>query len=635
MRSKILKIASLPWIADLISLFGGAFYLFLLWKYTHTRESVLDEGAYLYKGYLFATGQYTIYQDYGPWSNHMPLSFLIPGYIQRLFGPGLDIGRYFAVLVAFLILVGLWILVRRLKGSWWAAGVVWVFIWNPVTTKTYSAALSQGLIACMLVWTLALVLGEGRSRWQIILGGVLSGIMVMTRVNMLPLLPLLALYVAWERNIRDGVLVGLVIGITLIIVHALFWPGILQLWAYWLPRGLTPFLNDFRLPAGYMRLWNPQVSLESRVLSFLYGYRLHFAAMSGIVVSTLLWPGLSRWKRQSDFRVYAFLLALFLSLLLFHMWAALGNNYCVFCLPGYMAFFSFLGLLVVPISFYAWKQRLGWRRQTILILLILALTTAIGYAAFEKIGAPLLDVHLPSVLSTFPRISTGSQPLSKILLNRFNLKFGEQRRLASAGAGFLAGGLILTIAALLRVILPRIQNLKRSSPADGLPSYAYWALLLFLVSGIVFTPTLPLGGGKNAFDCGGNTIASYQAAGEHLAKVIPPGSHVYWMGEESAVPLLYVPGIHIYPPQLNGDYSFYLNGDSDTLLKFGFWNEELNQKWLYEADFILVQDRFFDRWKDRATSIPPLEELAPSSPTAPCVSGGQIHIFKRAAPSIP
>lgn len=105
---------------------GGAIVYFLQsLRYAFTLLSVEDEGGYLLKGYWYVTGQYIPFQDYGPFTNHMPLAFLIPGYIQQWFGTGLRSGRFFAVFLGLLFLVGLWLLVRRLAGHWWAAAAVW------------------------------------------------------------------------------------------------------------------------------------------------------------------------------------------------------------------------------------------------------------------------------------------------------------------------------------------------------------------------------------------------------------------------------------------------------------------------------------------------------------------------------
>jgi hypothetical protein len=69
-------------LAAAFALIGAGLYLLHSWASAHGQASVLDEGLYLYKGYLFASGRYWPFADNGPWTNHMPLSFFIPGWIQ-------------------------------------------------------------------------------------------------------------------------------------------------------------------------------------------------------------------------------------------------------------------------------------------------------------------------------------------------------------------------------------------------------------------------------------------------------------------------------------------------------------------------------------------------------------------------
>jgi hypothetical protein len=126
------------WLADILALIGGSAYFIQSWIYAHTQESILDEGAYLVKGYLFATGKYRPFQDYGPLTNHMPLSFLIPGWIQVLFQPGLRTGRYFSVILGVLMLAGIWIVSCRLGNEWWAALLIWLIVINEPLIRTYS-----------------------------------------------------------------------------------------------------------------------------------------------------------------------------------------------------------------------------------------------------------------------------------------------------------------------------------------------------------------------------------------------------------------------------------------------------------------------------------------------------------------
>ena len=179
----LMRIKIAPRLAEFTAVIGGIFYFIQSVISAHTQLSYLDEGAYLLKGFLFATGKYWPFQDFGPWTNHMPLSFLVPGWVQVLFGPGLRTGRYLAVFLSLLMLVGIWILGRRLGGVWWAAALVWYFAINGPAIKTYSVMGSQGLVACILVWILVLVLGPGRKFWQVIIGTFLAGILLLTRIN--------------------------------------------------------------------------------------------------------------------------------------------------------------------------------------------------------------------------------------------------------------------------------------------------------------------------------------------------------------------------------------------------------------------------------------------------------------------
>ncbi len=146
------------------------------------------------------------------------------------------------------MLLGLWITARRFSGNWWAALLVWIFALNPAVLKIYSIAVPQSLIVCMLVWTLVLVLGEDRPLWQLILGSILSGLMVMTRINMLPVAPLMALYIIWQHGFMSGLISGSVSLVTVVIGHAFFWPEILKMWALQLPRSILPALDPYRSP---------------------------------------------------------------------------------------------------------------------------------------------------------------------------------------------------------------------------------------------------------------------------------------------------------------------------------------------------------------------------------------------------
>jgi hypothetical protein len=631
-----------PWLAEVLAGIGGLWYALQLWGFAHMQESVLDEGAYLYKGYLFAIGQYTPYQPYGPWTNHMPLAFLIPGAIQLIFGPGIRTARYAAIVLAVLMLFGIWILARRFGGRWWAVAVVWALALNPAMLKGYSTAVSQGLVACMLVWSLVLVLGERRPVWQIVLGSVLAGLMAMTRINMVPVLPLLIVYIFWQHGWKAAAFSTAAAGATVVFWHALYWPDILQVWTR-LPRSWTPFLNAWRLPEGYQSSWKPGISSQERIASFFQTIQFNFAPVIGVLATIILWPGKGRWKSKADFRSAVFLLVLFVLLFLAHMSEALGKSYCVYCLAGYVTFFSVIGLLLVVLTAQSWRQLLPVWLQWIIAALVIGISAGIGFGAFERIGNLLYNLSVPQWLlgSSTP----GFAALGAILVNKFGLEATDLRRLLPIVFGALAGILVLLLALLVKYLADRWASKQKTrglltppgDPPDNEqkvrsagPSYGYWAMVVFLVVGTLLAPTMILGGGYTTYDCSDDVLESYEAAGKHLAENIPPGSRVYWNGQLSTVPLLYVQGIRIYPAQINGDYSLLRNGeDADLVNRFGRWNQALAYQWASEADYVLIEQRKFRDWLRDLMLSGGYEELTPTPPTVYCRDNSQIRIFKR------
>ena len=622
--TQLRQILRKPWIPNLLSLLGGIYYFTQSWVFAHTRDSILDEGAYLYKGLLFVQGKYTLYQDYGPWSNHMPLAFYLPGLAQLLFGPGIRTGRYLAIAAGILFLIGLWVLARRLGGSWWAAAAVWIIAINPAMIKMYSVLVSQVFIACLLVWTLVLVLGEGRSLLQISLGAALAGLTMLIRINLVPIIPLLVVYVFWQHGRKAGLLAALTSGLIIGLGHALFWPGILRIWAYWLPDAISPFLDPWRPPTEAYPSWDPEIGLSGRVASFFMSFRVNFLALAGVMSTLLLWPRKDQWKKPADLRSAVLLAGVFLTLLLAHMWATLTKNYCVYCLPGYTTFFSAAGLALIILSITIWRRQLAGWHQALIAIAILLLCTGIGYGAWDDLARPLYELPIPKFFLGYS-ISSGSVQLGELLRTLFPLNPQQLRRLLPMGAGFLAGAFILFMALSIKLA----SSIRHNRYNGERVSFGYLSVLILLLGGTLLSPSLPFGGGYEFLECSADTIRSYEEAGKHLARLIPPGSRVYWRGGLSAVPLLYLPEIEIYPPQINGTYTYYKNGDSDALLRYGFWNEELAKKWANEADYILIQPRFFQGWLKNTVKADKFEELEPTPPTVACREAAEIRIFRR------
>ena len=159
-------------------------------------------------------------------------------------------------------------------------------------------------------------------------------------------------------------------------------------------------------------------------------------------------------------------------------------------------------------------------------------------------------------------------------------------------------------------------------------SYGLFVANGLLIFGLLLSPTALLAN-QSVHDCSGNVIASNEAVGRYLARVIPPGSKVYWKGSLSVVPLLEAPGIELYTPQINGAYSEKIGGDPEELRKFGLWNAELANQWFGQADYVIIEERrYTDTWKQRLESGQ-FDELPRSSSTTPCKDKYRLRIFQR------
>lgn len=624
-RSEALKSLNRPFFAYLLAFLAALAILLQSLSYIHTLEANLDEGAYLLKGYLFATGRYQLYQFYGPWSNHMPLAFLIPGYVQKLFSPGLETGRYFMVVVLVMTTLGLWITAHRLSGSWWAAIVIGLLALSPALIKIYSTAVTQGLVACLLVWTLAFSLGENRPSWQIITGAFLAALLGLTRINMMPVLPLLLAYLFWQNGLLTALVAALTGGTTLLLGHALFWPNILTLWVKWLPRQLTPYLDTWRKAGIFTRIPKPGPTTLDQLYSVSRTLQFHFLPIIGSLSSWLLWPKRCNWKRSSNFRAFAFISALFLTLLLMHAWASLGKNYCPYCLEGYLGFFAPLGLLIISTSFSVWQKRPKTITQIIIVFLVIAVCSGLGFAHFERNIAGILSIQVPRALFDFPQMTTGVVRLSDALMNKFSLSEATIRRLDPVATGAFIGLVVLLAAWLVKILWCQFTQ---KQPAPTISSYGYLLIMIFLGTGLVFSPTQWLSGGNYIYDCSGDALQTYPEVGNQLAAIIPPGSQVFWRSS-CPVPLLYLSEVSIYPSQINGNFAYFLDGDPDEMLKLGYWNRELERKWLQEADFILIEAAQYNNWLREYIQQGNFKKILETPPLAACNPSTHLLVFVR------
>lgn len=599
-----------PFLAEYLSLAGIFAYAGVMWHFVHIQFSVVDEGLYLYKGWLLASGTYIPFQDNGLWMNQMPLAYLIPGGAQIFFGPGLATGRMFSFALGMLSIFGWWLTARRLGGRWAALGVVWAMALNPAAARMSALAASQGLVAALLAWTMFFALGSDRKWWQLFLGGLLAGAVVMVRINLLLLLPLLGLYVLFSKpKLRWGGFFFVLAGMLIIFggIHALYWPNILRLWARWLP---LPFLADFFAPPN-IPVWKPGTAFLLKVASFFLAFRAHFAALIGSLAAMVFWPERGKLKEE---RAAIFLLLFFLSSFALHAWAALGNEYCIFCFQTYTTFYAGIGLLLTALTLPRWNWNSALWRKLAGGLTLLALMGGMAYSA-EGLVRDSLPENFYKRLMALPMPGFHGAQIWQVFANKFGLEYEQIADVVQAFfpvAVAVAFGLAIFLAG-------RIFGGSKHGFGAG--------FAILLLTGTLFAPSPFLAGEYKAYDCPSDVLHSYEAVGAELVNVVPPGAKVYWAGYSPAT-LLYLPGIQILPGQLHGVYSFRISEDDAAIRRYGWWNQSLADDWLAQADFVLVEQRDLERESLKDEQLAGFELVLQTAPQS-CRPGSAVLVYRK------
>jgi hypothetical protein len=331
----------------------------------------------------------------------------------------------------------------------------------------------------------------------------------------------------------------------------------------------------------------------------------------------LLWPKKAAWKSPVHFNAAVLLSVSLVVLTAAHAAAAFGADYCQSCFTIYLSFFSEIGLLLTAVAFSAWEKKPGVVRQVAALVTTLAAAVGVAYAGMADLDPILMSLQAPRIRSA--QLLSGSTELWRLLSNKFNVTYDRLLVILPLAAGLLAGLLILLVVLALWARTRKQAN--RTAPGS-------LALLILFLCGVALSPTLVLGGGDADADCG-DVIAAYEVAGAHLASLVPPGSLVFWNGGLAPVPLLYLPGVRIFPPQLNDGYSRRIGGNAQQLFQHGYWNDDLAQQWLIQANFVLVEGWRYNSEMRQDISPAEFNELPATQPIVTCKDGAQIRIFRR------
>ncbi len=591
-------------------------FLIQAFTFAHRLPSRVDEGSFLAKGYLFASGRYRPFADYGPWTNNMPLAYIIPGIPQVLFGPGLQTGRYFAILAALLTLAGIFIASQRFVGKWWALLPVAALSFSPAWVASNVQAVSQVLVACQVAWLLVFLLGEKRSDWHIALAALLSASVTLTRQNMVFMMAFVVLYVWWQFGFRKALLAFAFAALPFFTVHALYYPRIMTLWYVWLPSAIKKVFGVGTIQGGGKQVWRPDGDLIDRVSSFFLTMRYYFIPLFGSLLTLPMLFRRGNWRSPFQHRMMISLSILYIILFYLHAWASIGKNYCIFCFSNYVAFFLPIAALMATLTLQAIISNKKKLPVIIPLALLLVLVPGLFFASVDTVGRAILALPVPRVKGG--ALAGGTTLLWTLIRNRFGFEY-DQILLALPPAF----GLILFIGFVLAVI---IAYRRKKEQRAGFSAYF---LSIVMVFALALTPTNLLGGYADENACNGDVLAAYEEAGRQLDQSIPDDASIYWGSGSVVTPLLYVADKGIQPLQLNGIYNKRVDGERDLLEKNGYYNQESVRDWRDSAQYILVERANILEFWGSYLDPDRFDEIASTVPIDPCDPDSIIKIFRR------
>jgi len=576
--TKTIKEGLIDQLPIILSILVIILYMIQASGYIHHIQPVMDESTYLLKGKWFIDGTYQPFQEYGPLTNKPPLSFMALGISQIMFGSGLESGRILAIIFSVVMLTGLWLTVNRLSGKWWALFSIVLFVISPAWIIYYSRAMTQVISSLLVVWSLYFLLGEKKKNWEPYVGVILAAMTTLIRQNMLPFFGLVILYILWMEGIKKGRKLALTGILVIILSNAVYWPRIyMTIWEPQLPGIINSLAHSFITiePIGELGLpaLNKNFLLLDEIQVLFDAFRFFFLPIIATIATFIVVPPKTLLFNKK-YRNMAFLAVTFAGLTAIHFLASASQNNFLYSFPAYLAFYLPVGIILIPILINTFCARCLRTSPTVFAGIVIMILAGIGLSLRQGIAPLLMKLHVPSSTSIFH----GRYELWDVLLARFGIPVSIQNYLLPVVAGALTGLMILAVAGIVWMILRKIEK----------PTYYLNALffsLFFL--GLILSPSFILAGKGSIGVCENDVLERNERIGKKLKSALTPGALVYWEGN-IPTPLLYLTDYKFYPVQLNMQFNYLIGGDPDYLERNGYWNNELAQRWIKEADYLLL-----------------------------------------------
>jgi hypothetical protein len=254
--------------------------------------------------------------------------------------------------------------------------------------------------------------------------------------------------------------------------------------------------------------------------------------------------------------------------------------------------------------------------------LVLAICSGIGLYLHRLLSDRIMFLQVPRVRSM--QVLPGTTELWRLLENKFQWGYKNLEYILAAGGGLAIGLLFVLLCGILWMVL------RRKNPALA---FTRLFTLCTLGAATLFSPTVYLAGMPSIDVCEESAPTRLEEIGVDLSQVIKPGSLIYWEYITPAV-LLYLDDIRLFPAQLNAYFYKREGGDAETLLNQNLWNDEIAEKWLLEADTILLSETAAKIWEPVMNDKYParFDKVEITENLMPCIERSYLHVYQTVKP---
>lgn len=553
-------------------LFIGLFASFALesFYFAFTTLPNFDEQLYLFKGYQLAIGATHFLEPFSYWWNKMVGSFAFWGWVQLVAGKGLFAPR---LAIAFLNIGAGWfmqdIAKRSLKSSARLILIILMVLTFPMVSN-WSVANSQVLINFLLVLYLWILSKPNLSLISIIGLAVVSAAMVLTRENMIFIIPPTIIYlffrVGFKRTLAWLGLVSTIGGLWFVRNY----PNDILLLTRFVPSIVLP---DFNLYQAFTLEQNAVEAFELVKTLRAISYTLRMAPIHywGAVTGSFTVLFAIRKTKPENCHYFAYLALLFWFLFLPHVWVTQSLGYCAYCLATYSGFFISIGALLFVFSLEN-AEFIGPKNGR------LSEKVALWLFAILYFLVPMISRSMASIAED-TGWNRGLIWLAQALTNKFQFTPSEFRQVWLVFFAIVVGTFAFILfefsVNFIRRIYPDIRV--------GVNSLLVFIFVISSLSSLFI--------GKNVAKCRANVVDWARLTSSEITRSLPNEPTIYLNGEWAALPLLYLnQPYEVFKPQLNSNFSYSAEIADERVQRFGLWNELLARKWRSEANVFL-----FDR----------------------------------------